>query len=145
MELISAMSALSTALGLAKTAVEARDESKLNAALADINTKHLALSMAALQLADSLNACQAAKADLERENRDLRAKAEYRGRYTLHELAPGRFAYRHTPIANSLEPEHHLCQICYDKGVKSVLHTIKDSMLGTAYECLAEKPHSFYQ
>lgn len=144
MELMTAMSAISTALGLAKTAVEARDEAKINAALTEIHTKQIGLYTAALQLADSLNLCQAAKADLERENRELRSKAEDRERYTLHELAPGRFAYRHAPLAGSLEPEHNLCQVCYDKGVKSVLHTTKDSMLGTAYECIADKAHTFY-
>jgi cell division protein FtsB len=144
MELMAAMSALSSALGLAKTAIEARDEAKLDAALADINTKHLALSMAGLQLAEALSACQAAKSELERENRDLHSKIADRKRYLLHELAPGQIAYRSAPDGESAEPEHYLCQVCYDKGVKSVLHVVHDGMLGTAYECLADKTHTFY-
>ncbi len=138
MELMAAMSALSTALGIAKTAVEARDEAKINVALAEINTKQLALSMAALHLAESLSACQAAKSELERENRDLVGKLEERQRYVLHELSPGRIAYRFSPLPDSLEPEHYLCQICYDKGVKSVLRLYdRDEWTARHYACAA--------
>lgn len=147
MELMAAMSALSTALGIAKTAVEARDEAKINVALAEINTKQLALSMAALHLAESLSACQAAKSDLERENRDLVRELDDRKRYVLHALAPGRIAYRFAPLPDSLEPEHYLCQLCYDQGIKSVMRLNEASeWTSRHYACAAagNNAHDLY-
>ena len=145
MEIGAALSSLSATLGLAKSALEARDEAKIKAALADFNEKHLALYTAALHLAEKLATAQTALGDLQREAAELRAQRDDRARYALYEVKPGHFAYRSTPSADRPnDPPHYLCQTCYDKGVKSVLHVIHDAMLGTTFECLNDKQHTFY-
>lgn len=145
MELGAAMGAFSAVFDIAKTALEARDEGKINAALSELNRKHLDLSTAALQLQEKLVALQAALSELQSENTELRAKANDRAHYVLHAVSPGRFVYRNTPDPERPDiPAHYLCQTCYDQGIKSVLHVIHDNMVGTAFECLADKKHTFY-
>jgi len=130
MEIVTAMSALGSALGFAKSALEARDEAKINAALADINQKHLDLSMAALQLAEKLGSLQSTNAELQREIAELRSAKSERERYVLHEVTAGAFCYRANPGKSGTEPEHYLCQPCYDQGIKSVMRFYETSGMG---------------
>lgn len=121
MEIGAAISSLSAAFGIAKTALEARDEVKAQSAIADFNAKHVALSMAALDLVEKHNTLLRTNHDLEAKLADIQRKTSERDNYVLHELAPGRFVYRFKPTDGSGDPIHDVCQLCYDQGIKSVL------------------------
>lgn len=121
MDIGSALSSLSAAFGLAKSAVEARDEAKIKDATAEINEKLLALSTSAFSLIEKNSALARRINDLEAELAELQRKVSERENYSLYELAPGRFVYRFNPADDSGNPGHYVCQLCYDQGVKSVL------------------------
>lgn len=122
MDLPAALSGLSTAIGLTKLAVEARDDSKAQQALTEVNAKLVALSISALALAESNRALSAQVGLLENELHKLKLAAEDRERHTLTELRPGAYAYATKPVEEGHQPQApYLCQPCYDKAVKAVL------------------------
>ncbi|MER2537658.1 MAG: hypothetical protein ABTQ26_00300 [Azonexus sp.] len=145
MEIGAAISSLSAAFGIAKSAMEARDEVKAQAAIADFNAKHIALSMAALDLVEKLNTLLRTNHDLETKIAEHQRKTGERDNYSLHELAPGRFAYRFKPADVSGDPVHYVCQLCYDKGIKSVLRLQEASEYTSRYlSCLEASAHDLY-
>ncbi len=136
MEIGSAIASLSASLSLARAALETRDAIKINTAIADLNTKYTELSMAGLQLVEKLSALQTALGEAQHENAELKKQLNERSHYVLHELAPGRFVYRYIPNGEGSDPEHYLCQACYDQGVKSVLYLYQvEECISRHYSC----------
>lgn len=122
MDLPAALSGLSTAIGLTKLAVDARDDSKAQQALTEVNAKLVALSISALALAESNRALMAQVGSLENELHELKLQAEDRERHPLTELRPGAYAYATKPVQEGDDPQApYLCQPCYDKGIKAML------------------------
>jgi len=122
MDLPAALSGLSTAIGLTKLAVEARDDSKAQQALTEVNAKLVALSISALALAESNRALSAQVGLLENELHKLKLEAEDRQRHALTELRPGAYAYATKPVQERDDTQApYLCQPCYDKGIKAML------------------------
>jgi hypothetical protein len=116
MEIAAALSGIKGAIEIAKAALDARDDAKAKAAIADMmgllleaNTSALAMSSEARKLSADLDTAM-------RELRQLQERQREREKYELHEVARGRFVYR-----SQVEPAHYLCQNCFDTGVKSVL------------------------
>ncbi|MGL6245683.1 hypothetical protein [Pseudomonas sp.] len=144
MEITAALSSLSAAIGLVKSASDARDEAKINTAMSEVNRRYFELSMAAIELVEKCNALLCTNADIQTQLSELQRKARERENYLLHEVAPGRFAYRFNPTNDTGDAPHYVCQTCQDKDIKSVLHVTNDSMLGTTYQCLNCKDHTFY-
>ena len=124
-DIATALASIQTTVDLIKAGIEARDQGKVRAAVADLSARYADLSMAALALSEKLRAVDASLAQLERENRELRKQLEERLAYKLYEVKPGLFCYRFEPSADSEEPAHYLCQPCYDKGVKSVMRQVR--------------------
>jgi hypothetical protein len=139
MELQTAIAAAGAALQVIKGAIAARDDAKAQAALFEVQDRLLAISTTSLDLSDRNAALQALLHEAEREKRELKGRLEERGSYVLHEIRPGAFCYASKPAHEGLEPAHYLCQLCYDKGIKSVLRfTLKKSHL----DCVETSSHS---
>lgn len=132
----TAVSTMGTSLGvamdIARSLMGLRDQ-------ALVGEKIAALNDVLLKAQEQLLAHNAALLQLQNENfeareeiRELKEAARERGRYTLVEVASGQFAYRVNvapqqsgPTEPSCaEPEHHLCQRCFDGGSKVVLQRL---------------------
>jgi hypothetical protein len=59
---------------------------------------------------------------LEKQLTELKAWEAEKERYQLHELPPGVFVLSLKPEMGNGEPDHSICQACYQRGKKSVLH-----------------------
>lgn len=113
-----AVTAIQAARKIGSAALQVRDFNKFAGTIAEINDQ-------LLKAQESLFAHNADMLDLQQkyheaceELRRLKAVAADREGYVLRELAPGVFAYL---SEGRPEPQHYLCQPCFDKGVKSVL------------------------
>ena len=121
-EITAALTSARTLLGLAKDALDARDDARTRQALSDLQIKLFDVTSAALAMAEKAAAVQSALSMAQDEQRKLQAQALDREQYTLHELRAGAFAYAsHAQDAGSQQSQHYLCQPCYDKSIKSIL------------------------
>ncbi|MDN7862318.1 hypothetical protein QZM19_02835 [Burkholderia multivorans] len=121
--LISAVGAANTTFEFLKNALSARDEAKVGARTAELETKlreinHAALmaTQEALKAAQDMRAMDQKLAALERENEQLKARAERRGQYVLTNIGGGALAYRYNNIEGNADAPHYLCQPCMSKG-----------------------------
>lgn len=139
-EITAALTGARAAFELIKAAVAARDDAKLQAALADMGARLTDAILSALASAEKAAALQAALSAAEREKAEAHAKLLDRAQYTLHEIRPGAFVYRSQPVdGGSHPPQHYLCQPCYDGGVKAVLRHVDG---GDGFAHKLECPHS---
>lgn len=149
MDIAAAISSTATMLGLAKSAIAARDESKAQQAITEVQLKLLEVSNAALSLSQTNIALTDEIRTLKDKARQLEMKASERDGYTLTEACPGTYAYKssHDQDAGNTK-SHYLCQPCYDKGVKSVLRFLHNKKSewnseNMAWDCPENKDHAF--
>jgi hypothetical protein len=132
------MSPLKAAGDVAKGLVDIRDTVKFGEAVIRLQGQILSAQQGAL-------AAQSRESELGDEIRALKARvAEVEGweaekkRYALEQLPPGKFVYSLKPDMAHGEPLHKLCQTCFQRGKKSILHA-DDPSSGqytlTCYEC----------
>jgi hypothetical protein len=121
LELQLAIASCKAAFEVLKLGVDARDDAKIKDATFEIQQKLLDVSTASIDLAGRLSKSETTCRNLERENAELQAKIKEKASYVLYELKPGCFCYKFKPDTSSIEPQHYLCQSCFDKGTKSVL------------------------
>lgn len=137
-EIGAALTSARALLGIATAAIEARDDAKLKAALIDLNAKLMDASLMALASVEKSAQLQAALHVAEREKAELQRQIDERGRYTLAKLSEqsGAIAYASQPAKEGGDVvAHYLCQLCYDKGIKSILQA-SEFYGGTNYECM---------
>jgi len=136
--------AITAARGLCdtvKNAMDAKEYAKVIEATIELNDKIIDLQTATLALQERFSVIQTTCANLEREKAELHEQLADKKSYRLHEIVKGRFVYRFEPDGESSAPPHYVCQPCYDKGSKSILHvTGRDNPY---YECFLNKSHSF--
>jgi len=122
-EITGALTAARALAELAKVAIDARDDAKAKAAIADLQSKLFDATSAALAMAEKASALQTALSEAQREKAEIEAKLHDRASYALHEIRPGAFVYAAKAGGDVAadRPAHYLCQPCYDKGVKAVL------------------------
>lgn len=106
-----------------KGLVEIRDQVKFGEEVAKLYSQILA----ALQ---GVVAAQTREATLLNEISDLKKRLleldaweTEKNRYVLEKLPPGSFVYTLKPEMAGSDPEHHICQTCYQRGKKSILHS----------------------
>ncbi|KMJ92470.1 hypothetical protein ACH58_07540 [Achromobacter xylosoxidans] len=129
MDIASAFSSLSAAIGLAQNALSARDERKIADAKQEITRVLIEVQNSCLDLQQKLFASAQAERSTEDECRALRQRvaelekqAADRDRYEMKEIHPGTFVLRLKESAANGEPPHSLCQPCMDNvGKKAVL------------------------
>jgi len=128
LEISAALASLSSLMGIAKTAVEARDDAKAKQAISDMSDRLMAALQGALGLAENASSLRMRLDEAEAELAKLKSEVSERSRYQLAKLgtAGDFFAYRLRPAAELVErqdePAHFLCQPCLDGGKKVVLH-----------------------
>ncbi|MEE9871819.1 MAG: hypothetical protein PBV86_13660 [Delftia lacustris] len=124
MNIGDALVATKAAYDLAATALAARDDSKVQQAMADLQTKLLdALSMgfAQVQALHSLE-LETQKMRMElvearRQREDLEAKFKEKVQYSLFEVVPGAWAYTAvSDMQKAVDSRPNFCASCYSAG-----------------------------
>lgn len=143
-----AVASLRTAKEIGSALLEARDFTHSATKIAEMNNL-------LLKAQESLFAHNAQLMELQQQNfetgqelRKLKKASAERGRYALFEISDGTFVYRSKSVPAtsgsgepvSPEPQHDLCQPCFDAGVKSVLQRAHKfgSILARCTICKAE-------
>lgn len=148
-EISGAISAISATVATLKTAVAARDEAKVEAAISDLKDRLFDLQGANLELVEKLHVAKLELHAVVHERNQLQAKLVDRGNYALFNLMqrPGEFwVYRYQGNDSSADgggtPVHYLCQTCFHDERKSVLNRT-DTEIGALYSCLVCKTHEY--
>lgn len=143
MDIAAAISGASALLGIAKGAVAARDDAKAQQAITEVQLKLLEVSTAALALSQTNIALTDEIRLLKDEAHQSELKTREREGYALTEVCPGHYAYQSQPSEEGAAvPLHYLCQLCYDKGVKSVLRFHEAEGWGKEWGCAENTTHS---
>lgn len=140
-----AASAISTAIGIGKTAVDIRDANKLSGAVIAMNEQLLNAQQSLFVHNASLMELQQKYFEATQELREVKETLAERQRYSLFEITPGFFVYRvnvdpsqsGSGTPGSAEPEHYVCQPCLDGPTKSryVLRYYSGTDFGTYWHC----------
>ena len=128
----AANSALSAAREIGRAAVGIRDFNEISSIVAKLNDQLLKAQDSLFSHNTQLMLLQDEILATREELRKMRETLSERGKYSLVELGKGTFVYRsradipptlgHSGEPNPTEPEHYICQSCFDtKGFKSVL------------------------
>lgn len=129
-------SAIGSAKELGKAALGVRDFNEMAPVIHQLNDHLLKAQDAMFRHNTELLTLQQEKFETTEELRKLKEALADRGRYTLFELSDRVFVYRMnvSPVGShvgdpvSPQPQHDICQPCFDKGIKAVLK--KHSRLG---------------
>lgn len=133
LEISTAISSLSAAIGLARGAMEARDDAKVKEAIIDMSNRLFSIHEAASKLAAENQELQLQITKLKQEQID-------RERYVLREVDVGCFALLYQPITDDPTPLHYICQACFSLGKKIVLRA-EERMYGANLCCPADSKH----
>lgn len=146
-DLHTALTSAMQLIGLAKVAIDARDEAKAKSALMDLTLKLNDVSISALSSTEKAMTLQNSLREAQDENRALKLAAEERQGYVLTEVCPGSHAYKSKAGQDGDDtPAHYLCQPCYDKRIKSVLRFSRASTTHNAHwTCPEEARHGLVQ
>jgi len=124
----TALAAFKTAVDLARTAVEVRDEKKLALALQEIQDKLLSVTIAATDVAEKnaalvqeLATTRQEKLELHERLTKLERRQSEEAEYELTELAPGHWVYVHAPSVKEGKRPHYLCSTCFKQGKQAIL------------------------
>lgn len=128
-DITGAISALTTAKQLAQGALALREFNDSAGAIAQINEQLLKAQERLFAHNAQLMQLQQEHFETSKELGKLKEALAERGRYSLFELSPHIFVYRVnvTPELGGAvdprgtEPQHYVCQPCFDKGIKHVL------------------------
>ncbi|MXN31030.1 hypothetical protein [Delftia sp. CH05] len=148
-DIAAAISSTATMLGIAKGAIAARDDAKAQQAITEVQLKLLEVSTAALSLSQANISLTDEIRALKNKAEQLEMKASEREGYVLSEVCPGAYAYQPRPGQHRADDvPHYLCQVCYDKGVKSVLRFQRSTGKQwnspyDAWNCLENSSHNF--
>jgi hypothetical protein len=133
-EISAAISAVNATVGLVKGAIDARDDAKAREALFEMQSKLSDMFAAHFALIDRHSALIQRVHELDGQLRELQEKLVLSSAYRLARLPSGQFAV----VSNEDrgQPEHYLCQTCFDSGKKSVLQTnVYDENLMQCLSC----------
>jgi len=141
-EIIGAVQAARTAFGLVKTAIEARDDSKVKAALVDMGERLMDVTMAGTEAASKLSSATMELHELRQKLRDAEARQQERERYVLTEVAKGAYALRFQTREDDVTPAHYACQVCMDSGHRSVMQAGELFGVSPVLLCPRSKEHT---
>lgn len=117
-----AVASINAAKELGAAALGVRDFNKAAPMISSLNAELLKAQETLFTLSGQLLALQQQHFDTVKELAELRNTLIEKDRYLLFALAPGNFVYRANPRrvnasgsdAASTEPEHYVCQQCFD-------------------------------
>lgn len=141
---MAAFASLDVARKAIGAAVATRDFNNVAAEVSKLNEALLSSHNQALQLVTSVWSLQAEKANLTKEIQELKEAALQRDSYTLVEISDRVYVYRSKVCRErqsdiepvGLEPEHHVCQRCFDMGQRVVLQRKLTGYGDIALACL---------
>lgn len=142
MDISSALTGAKAAYDILATSISARDDAKIQAALTDLQRKHADLTASAMAHIEKAFKLQSDLLKAREEIVSLKAQIDKKESYDLFEISIGKFCYK----SNKDEvPLHYLCQPCWDKGIKSVLH-FHSARHGwpAKMTCSTDNKHDFY-
>lgn len=143
MDISTALTGAKAAYDILATSIAARDEAKIQAALTELQRKHTDLTASAMTHIEKAFNLQADLIKARDEIARLESKIDQKESYDLFEVAPGKFCYRSN---KGDAPLHHLCQPCWDRGVKSVLQThAAGGGWPAQMVCSTDAHHNFYK
>lgn len=139
-----AVSSLMQAKEIGQAALAFRDFNETAGAITQINEKLLKAQDGLFAHNTQLMELQQKYFEATDELRKLKEAIAERGRYSLFEFTAGSFVYRVNVAPESsgtgdpgrAEPEHYVCQPCFDRGVKVVLQR-RNSMGADYFDCNA--------
>jgi hypothetical protein len=115
-EVFAGLSAIKTALDLAKGLKDIDDATRRNAAVIELQEQILDAQSEQATLVDHVRELKTRVAQLEAWDAD-------KERYILTDLGGRHFAYALKDSMANGEPLHHLCTQCYSDNIKSILQT----------------------
>ncbi|UYB51184.1 hypothetical protein OCJ37_14440 [Xanthomonas sp. AM6] len=123
------IASLKTAQDIAVATLGVRDFNESAAAISKINEQLLAAQQGLLIHNTTLLQLQQQHFETAEELRKLKESLAEKNRYGLFDIGGGVFVYRvdvvpqegGTGEPGATQPQHYLCQPCWDKGTKSVL------------------------
>jgi hypothetical protein len=125
----TAVSALTSAKELGKAAMAVRDFNQVADIVAKLNEQLLHAQEALFRHNGELFRLQQEHAEAVAKLGKMESALAERGRYTLAVIGNGQFAYQSKVMPDigeesspgHAEPQHYVCQACFDRGVKTVL------------------------
>lgn len=138
MDLVTAVGLMKTTYEAAKTAMQVRDEAKMNAALGEMAQRITDLQLAGFETSGKLVAQGEEVAALKGKLAELEAKAKLREQYQLVAVREGAFVYEYKAEEGDSTPPHYACQVCLDEGRRVVL---VQSIGGTWLDCPHDPKH----
>jgi chromosome segregation ATPase len=137
-EITAAFGAIKCAVDLLKSVNEAKTE-------VEKNNITLALQGQLLELQSRLSSIQSNYDQLYSQKQEIEAELkkliERRDNYVLIGIGNGSYAYDYVgKTGGEFGAHHYLCQLCFDKGIKSVLHGFTANGR-QYYECKESESH----
>lgn len=125
----SAVRSIGAAKELTQAMIGVRDFNMVAGTVAQINEQLLKAQDALFTHNADMSELQQKNLEMLQELRAMKELIAQRGRYSLFEISKGAFVYRLKPVeaiahdGNPVapEPDHCVCQRCFDNGVKVVL------------------------
>jgi hypothetical protein len=125
-EIAGAISALKSAKDIAEAMISLRDTEAFQAKRIELQSKILEAQGSMLAAQDERSTLIQRIRDLEQDIIRLRAWDAEKQRYELRRWGEGAFAYVLKPEEARGEPIHALCAACYNRGVKSLIHSNRE-------------------
>lgn len=126
--LITGLDALKTAFDIGKTIKDMDNSAVRNAAVIDLQNEILTAQAAQAALVSQVS-------ELKKEMARFETWETEKQRYELEEMPPGILAYRLKPGMENGEPAHKICANCYNRNVKSLLHSLGSANGRTKWRC----------
>lgn len=114
-ELLAGLSAFKSMFDLAKGLKDINDAAARNSVAVELQEKILATQAQQAALIERIG-------ELEHEVARFETWETEKQRYKLEALPPGTHVYTLKPEMAAGEPPHHICQTCYQRSKKSILH-----------------------
>ncbi|HEY8871812.1 MAG TPA: hypothetical protein VIM52_02200 [Stellaceae bacterium] len=114
-EVYAGIGAFKAMFDMAKGLKDIHDTTIRNGAIIELQEQILSAQAQQSELIDRLRA-------LEKEIAEAKTWETEKRRYQLEQLPPGSFALALKPEFSGGEPPHYICQTCFQRGKKSILH-----------------------
>jgi hypothetical protein len=136
-EAVSGLTALKTALDMAKALKDINDATLRNAAVIELQEKILSAQEAQFALKRRVD-------ELERQLSETQKRNNQLARYEFKNYGDGSFAYELKASEAYSEPSHRVCANCYQDGHISILQFSNQSEGQDWFNCLRGQKHQHF-
>lgn len=121
MDIMAALSALSSSINLGRTAIALRDQKLIDEAVSELNQKVLQVTQSALELLEQRHAAVEEAASLREKHRKLEAMLSDLAQYEPYQTKGGAICLRPKPDAAESKLTVYVCANCAAAGKKTYL------------------------